>query len=212
MFQSMDEQLLEVICEHLKPVIYTESSYMIRKGDPLDRMLFITQGTAWAYTNSTSHSNFNDNHNNSNVGQSSTTSSGDHSTMSIRSGSTRRLRKHDYFGEELLEWSMTHNKIWDFPISTTSVKSHTKVEAFALMANDLMNAVRKNWWLFRRNLPANSAHARANQQRWETLALSAIRAFRRGCKKKKQTNSSVAQLAKDDEKSQSSKYQRLSQM
>ena len=106
---------------------------------------------------------------------------------------------------------MTHNTILDFPISTTNVKSHTKVEAFALMANDLMNAVRKNWWLFRRNLPANSADSRANEQQWKTSAVIAIQKFQRRNKKKKIAKSSAPQLAKDGAKSQSSKYQRLRQ-
>ena len=46
MFQNMNDQVLEVICNHHKPVIYNESSYIIREGDPLDRMPFIIQGTA----------------------------------------------------------------------------------------------------------------------------------------------------------------------
>ncbi|PON50119.1 cAMP-dependent protein kinase regulatory subunit [Parasponia andersonii] len=189
MFQHMkdDDQLLEVICDHLKPVIYPESSYMIREGDPLDRMLIITQGTAWAYTNNSVH-NDNINNNISNNGaQSSINSPNSMSASSSsnnkrRSSSTRRLKKCDYFGEELLEWSMTHITISDFPISTINVK---------------------------RNLPPNSADSQANGQRWESSALSAFRTFRDGNKKKKPINSSAAQLAEDGAKYQSSKYQRL---
>ncbi|PON96858.1 cGMP-dependent kinase [Trema orientale] len=181
-----DDQLLEVICDHLKPVIYPESSYMIREGDPLDRMLIITQGTAWAYTNNNVH---NDNNNNiSNNGAQSSINTpnsmimSSSSTNNRRSSSTRRLKKCDYFGEELLEWSLTHITISDFPISTINVK---------------------------RNLPFNSADSHANGQRWESSALSAFRTLRDGNKKKKPTNSSAAQLAKDGAKYQSSKYQRL---
>lgn len=168
MLENMNEQVLRVICDHLKPVIYTENSYIIREGDPLDRMLFITQGTAWEYfyTNET-------------IGGSthSTTASSDFSTNgSLRSSTTRRIKKGDYFGEELVKWSLTHNTIFDFPISTTNLKSHTKVEAFALMANDLMNALRKHWWLFRRSLSPNSTNTCAEQ--WETLALQALQTIR----------------------------------
>ncbi|ONH95218.1 hypothetical protein PRUPE_7G057700 [Prunus persica] len=52
MLENMDEQVLIAICERLKPVIYTEDAYIIREGEPLDKMLFIMQGTAWSYTTS----------------------------------------------------------------------------------------------------------------------------------------------------------------
>ncbi|XP_060971297.1 cyclic nucleotide-gated ion channel 1-like isoform X1 [Cannabis sativa] len=135
LFENMEREILELICAHLKVVIYTESSYMIREGDPLDRMIFITHGTAWAYTNNNSDS-----------------------------VSTRRLKKCDYFGEELLEWSRTHTNITDFPIGTTNVKSHTKVEAFSLMANDLLNIVKNNYRFFRRNIPTNQQRCEISVQ------------------------------------------------
>ncbi|KAF4380449.1 hypothetical protein F8388_024742, partial [Cannabis sativa] len=135
LFENMEREILELICEHLKVVIYTESSYIIREGDPLDRMIFITHGTAWAYTNNNSDS-----------------------------VSTRRLKKCDYFGEELLEWSRTHTNITDFPIGTTNVKSHTKVEAFSLMANDLLNIVKNNYRFFRRNIPTNQQRCEISVQ------------------------------------------------
>ncbi|XP_062074906.1 cyclic nucleotide-gated ion channel 1-like [Humulus lupulus] len=172
MLENMEREILDIICQNLKPVIYPESSYMIREGDPLDRMIFITHGTAWAYTNNASGHNSSDHSaNNEALNVSSST----------RSSSTRRLKKCDFFGEELLGWSRTHSHIIDFPIATINVKSHTKVEAFSLMANDLLNIVKKNYRFFRRNIPTN-------QQRQET---------------------SVQLDNDDDVKSQSSKYQRL---
>ncbi|XP_062119865.1 cyclic nucleotide-gated ion channel 1-like [Humulus lupulus] len=162
MLENMEREILDMICENLKPVIYTESSYMIREGDPLDRVIFITHGTAWAYTNNASD------HNEAlNV------------SSSTRNSRTRRLKKCDFFGEELLEWSRTQSHIIHFPIATINVKSHTKVEAFSLMANDLLNIVKKNYRFFRRNIPTN-------QQRQET---------------------SVQLDNDDDVKSQSSNYQ-----
>ncbi|GMN44434.1 hypothetical protein TIFTF001_013635 [Ficus carica] len=132
----MNDQVLEVICNHLKPVIYNESSYIIREEDPLDRMLFITQGTAWAYKNSS----ITDHHVNSINGDDQSFNGNSMNSSSSSHTRTRRLKRCDYFGEELLLWSLTHSTISEFPISTTNVKSHTKVEAFAFMANDLMNA------------------------------------------------------------------------
>ena len=50
------------------------------------------------------------------------------------------IEKGEFYGEELLEWGFNGSpspKLSDFPISTKTVKTFTKVEAFALTANDL---------------------------------------------------------------------------
>jgi len=44
MFEKMDEQLLDAMCDLLKPVLYTEKSSIVREGDPVDEMLFIMRG------------------------------------------------------------------------------------------------------------------------------------------------------------------------
>ncbi|KAI9073234.1 hypothetical protein K1719_044843 [Acacia pycnantha] len=44
MFETMDEQLLDALCDGLKPILYTEKSAIIREGDPVDQMLFIMRG------------------------------------------------------------------------------------------------------------------------------------------------------------------------
>ncbi|PRQ60489.1 putative cGMP-dependent kinase [Rosa chinensis] len=57
--QAMDEQVLTAVCDsHLKLVIYSENSYIIRESEPIDRMLFITQGIARTYTTSNDGSGF----------------------------------------------------------------------------------------------------------------------------------------------------------
>ncbi|KAL5568093.1 hypothetical protein UlMin_024668 [Ulmus minor] len=96
----------KIICNYLKPVTYSENTYIIRKGEPLDMMLFITQGIVWSF-NETSME--------------------------------KCLQKGDYFGEELLDWKLKDSKsdFTTFPISTKNVKTHTKVEAFALKAANL---------------------------------------------------------------------------
>ena len=40
----MDERLLDAICESLKPRVYTERTYILREGDPVDEMLFGIHG------------------------------------------------------------------------------------------------------------------------------------------------------------------------
>lgn len=132
MLQTVDEQVLKVICENLKPVTYNEDSYMIREGELLDKMLFITQGIVWTYTSNNSIER----------------SSG----LALR---TRCLTKGDFCGEELLDWASKCTSFSDIPISTRIVKAHTKVEAFALMANDLKTLVSKFWWHFNKEMPSS---------------------------------------------------------
>jgi cyclic nucleotide gated channel len=46
------EYLLQLIYEFLKPLYYNEDSYIIREGEPLNAMLFITQGSVWCFKTS----------------------------------------------------------------------------------------------------------------------------------------------------------------
>ncbi|KAL6123088.1 hypothetical protein ACLB2K_075611 [Fragaria x ananassa] len=75
--QNLEDKRLEAICGFLRPVMYNESAYIIREGEPLDTMLLITQGTATTYVHPRESS----------------------SSFSIRQ---RFLRKGDFYGEELL--------------------------------------------------------------------------------------------------------------
>ncbi|XP_062119888.1 cyclic nucleotide-gated ion channel 1-like isoform X1 [Humulus lupulus] len=118
LFQNTDEHVYETICKYLKPVTYSEKSYIIRKGEPLDMILFITQGVVWAFGNDTT-------------------------PMS-------RLQKGDFYGNELIEWQLKSTSIDEFPISVANLKSHTNVEALALMANDLEHVVSNCWFKFSR--------------------------------------------------------------
>ncbi|KAH7538193.1 hypothetical protein FEM48_Zijuj03G0172900 [Ziziphus jujuba var. spinosa] len=63
--------------------------------------------------------------------------------------SFKRLERGDYYGEELIKETLTSpNLVSSFPISSLNVKSHTKVEALVLTANDLMAFKFKHDWLF----------------------------------------------------------------
>ncbi|KAL5568090.1 hypothetical protein UlMin_024665 [Ulmus minor] len=109
----------EIICNYLKPVTYSENTYIIKKGEPLDMMLFITQGIVWSFNET----------------------------------SMECLQKDDYFGKELLEWVLENSKscftsFTSFPISTKKVKAHTKVEAFALKAANLVQVLNDFEWIF----------------------------------------------------------------
>lgn len=106
----MDERLLDAICERLKPSLYTEKTYIIREGDPVDQMLFIIRGCL----------------------ESITTDGG-------RSGFFNRslLEEGDFCGEELLTWALDPKAGVSLPSSTRTVMALSEVEAFALHAEEL---------------------------------------------------------------------------
>ncbi|XP_040363114.1 uncharacterized protein LOC112182654 [Rosa chinensis] len=146
MLANLNEEMLKEICEHLKPVIYTEDNYIVEKGKPLGMMLFITQGLGWSYTT-----------NNVNGGG-----------TNCGSSTNKWLRRGDFYGEELLNWAFKCPSFTDLPISTRTVVSQEKVEAFALRASDLKSIVCKFWWHFIRELE------QANLEQWENSAASSI--------------------------------------
>ena len=120
--EKMIEPKLKMICDCLKPVSYEECIYIVREVEPLDRAYFITQCTLWTYT--TTHTNGED----------------------PSSSKSKWLEKGGFFGEELIEWGLdlgqqASSDIFNLPLSTKIFKSHTKVEAYALMATDLKNIV-----------------------------------------------------------------------
>ncbi|KAM1798632.1 hypothetical protein ACFX12_032682 [Malus domestica] len=116
--ENKDRQVLDAIMEHLEPVNYADGKYIIREGEPLDRMLFITQGSVLTYK-----------------------------TSGIGGGSSSsgiiRLAKGEFYGEELIGWAAASTSFSDLPISAKTVKSHSKLEVFALVADDLRLVVSK---------------------------------------------------------------------
>ncbi|GAB4850550.1 Putative cyclic nucleotide-gated ion channel 7 [Ancistrocladus abbreviatus] len=110
LFANMDERLLDAMCERLKPALYTEKTYILREGDPVDEMHFIIRGRL----------------------ESETTDGG-------RSGFYNRglLKEGDFCGEELLTWALDPKAGGNLPLSTRTVKALTEVEAFALRAEEL---------------------------------------------------------------------------
>ncbi|KAL4334667.1 hypothetical protein GQ457_07G032700 [Hibiscus cannabinus] len=110
LFANMDERLLDAICERLKPSLYTENTYIVREGDPVNEMLFVIRGRL----------------------ESVTTDGG-------RSGFYNRglLKEGDFCGEELLTWALDPKASSNLPLSTRTVMALTEVEAFALEAEEL---------------------------------------------------------------------------
>ncbi|XP_031129872.1 putative cyclic nucleotide-gated ion channel 8 isoform X1 [Ipomoea triloba] len=110
LFANMDERLLDAICERLKPSLYTENTYVVREGDPVQEMLFVIRGKM----------------------ESITTDGG-------RSGFFNRgiLTESDFCGEELLTWALDPKAGSNLPPSTRTVQALSEVEAFALIADEV---------------------------------------------------------------------------
>lgn len=153
--RNMDEKLKDAICEYLKPMLYIERSFIVQEGEPLDEMVFIIRGKVMIYSKRD--------------GEVATGSSG-----------SKWLTKGDFYGENLLDWALRNPTSTTVPISTKTIRAHTKVEAFVLMANDLKTVVSKFWWLFSKNSPS----LKAIWAPWAALALQL--AWRRYHKNKKE--------------------------
>ncbi|KAG6670818.1 hypothetical protein I3843_Q035200 [Carya illinoinensis] len=50
LLKKMDQQLWDPLVDRLKPVLYTQDSYIVREGDPVDEMLFIMRGNLATFT------------------------------------------------------------------------------------------------------------------------------------------------------------------
>lgn len=155
MFEKMDEQLLDALCDRLKPALYTEKSFIVREGDPVDEMLFIMRGKLWTVTTNGGRTGFL----NSDI-----------------------LKAGDFCGEELLTWALDPHSSSNLPISTRTVTALTEVEGFALKADDLKFVASQFRRLHSKQLRHTF---RFYSQQWRTWAACFIQAaWRRHCKKK----------------------------
>ncbi|KAJ6372518.1 hypothetical protein OIU76_026923 [Salix suchowensis] len=155
LFENMDERLLDAICERLKPCLFTESTYIVREGDPVDEMLFIIRGRL----------------------ESVTTDGG-------RSGFFNRslLKEGDFCGEELLTWALDPKSGANLPSSTRTVKALREVEAFALIAEELKFVASQFRRLHSRQVQHTF---RFYSEQWKTWAACFIQAAWRRYSKRK---------------------------
>ncbi|KAL0345804.1 UNVERIFIED_CONTAM: putative cyclic nucleotide-gated ion channel 5 [Sesamum radiatum] len=155
LFENMDERLLDAICERLKPCLYTENTYIVREGDPVDEMIFLIRGRL----------------------ESVTTDGG-------RSGFFNRslLKEGDFCGEELLTWALDPRSGSNLPSSTRTVKALNEVEAFALTADELKFVASQFRRLHSRQVQHTF---RFYSQQWRTWAACFIQAAWRRYSKRK---------------------------
>ncbi|XP_008225798.1 PREDICTED: uncharacterized protein LOC103325420 isoform X2 [Prunus mume] len=118
MLEKMPENVFANICYELKPVTYTEDSYIVRAGEQLDLMLIIVEGKI--------------------LQTDMTLDTGTTGSSMI----TNYLEKGDFCGEDLLSWA-SPNILFsgDAPVSTHDVRCETKVEGFALTADKLRSFI-----------------------------------------------------------------------
>ncbi|XP_059459281.1 cyclic nucleotide-gated ion channel 1-like isoform X1 [Corylus avellana] len=155
LFDKMDGQLLDALCDRLKPVLYTEKSFIVREGDPVEEMLFIMRGNLATMT-----------------------------TNGGRTGflNTADLKAGDFCGEELLTWALDPRSSTNLPISTRTVNALVEVEAFALMAEDLKLVASQFRRLSSKQVQHTF---RFYSQQWKTWAACFIQAaWRRYCRRK----------------------------
>lgn len=110
MFEKMDEQILDAVCDRLRAVLYTKDSYIVREGDPVDEMLFIMRGDLLTVTTNGGRTGF-------------------FNAVSLKAG--------DLCGEGLFTWALDPQSSSYLPISTRTVQALSEVEAFSLTAEDL---------------------------------------------------------------------------
>ncbi|GAB4828143.1 Probable cyclic nucleotide-gated ion channel 6 [Ancistrocladus abbreviatus] len=155
LFENMDERLLDAICERLKPSLYTEQTYIVREGDPVNEMLLVIRGHLESETTDGGRSGFLN-----------------HST----------LKEGDFCGEELLTWALDPRSGSNLPSSTRTVKAITEVEAFALEAEELKFVASQFRRLHSRQVQHTF---RFYSQQWRTWAARFIQAaWRRHLKRK----------------------------
>ncbi|KAK2983668.1 hypothetical protein RJ640_023202, partial [Escallonia rubra] len=155
MFEKMDEQLLDAMCDRLKPVLYTEDSYIVREGDPVDEMLFVMRGKLFTVTTNGGRTGF---------------------------FNSDYLKAGDFCGEELLTWALDPHSSSNLPISTRTVQALSEVEAFALMADDLKFVASQFRRLHSKQLRHTF---RLYSQQWRTWAACFIQAAWRRYSRKK---------------------------
>ncbi|XP_060218432.1 cyclic nucleotide-gated ion channel 1-like isoform X4 [Lycium barbarum] len=155
MFEKMNDQLQDALCDRLKPALFTENSYIIREGDPVSEMLFLTKGTLLTTTTNGGRTGF-------------------FNSASLKAG--------DFCGEELLIWALDPCASTTLPASTRTVTAVTDVEAFALAADDLKFVAPQFRRLHSKQL---RHAFRFYSQRWRTWAACFIQAaWRRHCRNK----------------------------
>ncbi|XP_031262126.1 cyclic nucleotide-gated ion channel 1-like [Pistacia vera] len=129
-FKKLNETILDALCDCVKPAFYIERTHIICEGDPIDEMLFIVHGKLWTYTSKAKTTS---------SASASASVSTEHHKENKNCKTKDHLKDGDFCGEELIAWALDEPSSSNLPMSTRTIQALTKVEAFALLANDLKN-------------------------------------------------------------------------
>ncbi|KAL2928036.1 Protein CNGC15c [Bienertia sinuspersici] len=110
LFDELNDETLNAICERLKPTLYTQDMYLVCEGEPVNEMFFIMRGHLYSYTTDGGRVGF---------------------------FNSSKLGPNGFCGEELLTWVLDRHESSTLPRSTRTVKAKSDVEGFVLKAKDL---------------------------------------------------------------------------
>ncbi|KAK4426230.1 Cyclic nucleotide-gated ion channel 2 [Sesamum alatum] len=108
LFHSLDDLILDNICDRVKPLVFSKDEKIIREGDPVPRIVFIMRGSVKSSQN-----------------------------LSRGIVATSILKPGGFFGDELFSWCLRRPFIDRLPASSATFTCIESTEAFALYANDL---------------------------------------------------------------------------
>ncbi|KAI3462903.1 hypothetical protein Pfo_019566 [Paulownia fortunei] len=107
-FHSLDDLILDNICDRVKPLVFSKDEKIIREGDPVPRIVFIVRGRVKSSQN-----------------------------LSRGMVATSVLEPGGFFGDELLSWCLRRPFMDRLPASSATFTCIESTEAFALDANHL---------------------------------------------------------------------------
>ncbi|KAL6526382.1 Cyclic nucleotide-gated ion channel 2 [Orobanche minor] len=108
LFQSLDDLILDNICDRVKPLAFAKDEKIIREGDPVLRIMFIVHGRVKSSQN-----------------------------LSRGTVATSLLEPGGFFGDELFSWCLRRPFIFRLPPSSATFTCLEPTEAFAVDANHL---------------------------------------------------------------------------
>ncbi|TYJ16876.1 hypothetical protein E1A91_A09G011900v1 [Gossypium mustelinum] len=141
LFDSLDDIILDNICDRVKPLVYSKDEKIIREGDPVLRMVFVVSGR---------------------VKRSQGLSKGKIATSILEPGG--------FLGDELLSWCLRRPFIDRLPASSTTFTCIEYTEAFGLNANDLRYITEHFRYRFANNqLKRTTRYYSSNWRSWAAV-------------------------------------------
>lgn len=108
LFETLDDLILDNICDRVVPLVFTKDEKIIREGDPVPRIMFIVRGRVKSSQN-----------------------------LSKGVVATSILEPGGFLGDELLSWCLRRPFMDRLPSSSATFTCIESTEAFALSANNL---------------------------------------------------------------------------